>query len=665
MTDICLVSMPYASLNGPSIALGLLKAALEQAQIKTTVFYPNIWFAEEIGLDVYIALFEAKNEELINEWTFSKAAFPDFEANQAIYPCLPLAGRDMCYERLNLNPQDLEQKFQEIRDRTPEFVDRVARSVLAENPTVVSCTSTFGQHVASLALLRRIRELAPDTIAVIGGANCEGPMGLATKRAFDWVDFVFSGEGDTSFHQLCQLLLEKGREVEVSELPEGVISAANLNSFSSTSAPRASVWDMNQIPTPDYDDYFEAIANSKLGEYIHPGLPVQTSRGCWWGQQHHCTFCGLNGASMSYRSKSPERVLAEFSHLSQKYGTKNFLVVDNILDLRYLKTVLPQLAEEEEPYKLFFETKVNLQREQMEALVAAGVRMIQPGIESMHDEVLKLMDKGTTAVLNVQFLKWARELGAFVGWNFLWGSPYEQDEWYQEMAEWLPLIFHLQPPGFGRIQYHRFSPYHQRPQDFGVDLEPYWTYSQVYPLPQEILNDLAYYFEDKNRNSMADELKQRPGLRKLQGVLMQWNSLWNQLGFGDRDSKSKLPILGMSDDGETIKILDTRPIAVNILHLLQGLDCWIYRLCDRARSYKSLLSAVQKEYQAEVTAADIEAAVARLRENKLLLELNGKILSLAITEPVTPIPTSREDSPAGYVDLPKYHQETKEPLALI
>ncbi|HEY9668373.1 MAG TPA: RiPP maturation radical SAM C-methyltransferase [Coleofasciculaceae cyanobacterium] len=655
MTDICLVSMPYASLNGPSIALGLLKVALEQADIQTKVFYPNIWFAEEIGLDVYIALFEAKNEELINEWTFTKAAFPDFEANEAIYPCQPLAARDMCYERLALNSQDLERKFRDVRDRTPKFVDRVAQLVLEQNPRIVSCTSTFGQHVASLALLRRIRELAPDVITVIGGANCEGSMGLATKRAFDWVDFVFSGEGDTSFHELCQGLLEKGREMSISELPEGVISAANLNTF--TSAPRASVWDMDQVPTPNYDDYFEAIQNSKIGDYIHPGLPVQTSRGCWWGQQHHCTFCGLNGASMAYRSKSPERVLAEFSHLSQRYGTRNFIVVDNILDLRYLKSVLPQLAEEEEPYKLFFETKVNLQREQMESLVAAGVRMIQPGIESMHDEVLKLMDKGTTAILNVQFLKWARQLGAFVGWNFLWGSPHEKDEWYMEMAQWLPQIFHLQPPGFGRIQYHRFSPYHQRPQDFGLDLEPYWTYAQVYPLPHEILNELAYYFEDKNRNSIPDEWKKRPGLRKVQGMLIQWNSLWNQLGFGAPDSKEKLPTLGMSDDGETIKILDTRPIAVNLLHLLKGLDCWIYRLCDRACSYKNLLGAVQKEYQPDVTAADIEAGVARLRENKLLLELNGKILSLAVREPVTPIPTSREDSPGGYVDLPKYQKE--------
>ncbi|NEO03016.1 MAG: hypothetical protein F6K50_49180 [Moorea sp. SIO3I7] len=195
-----------------------------------------------------------------------------------------------------------------------------------------------------------------------------------------------------------------------------------------------------------------------------------------------------------------------------------------------------------------------------------------------------------------------------------------------------------------------------------MDLQPYWTYSQVYPLPDEILNNLAYYFEDKNRDSMADELKKRPGLRKVQGMIIQWNSLWSQLGFSNSNSKQKLTTLGMVDDGEMIKILDTRPVAVKVLHLLKGLDCWIYRLCDRARSYKSLLSAVQKEYQSEITAEDIAAAVARLGRDKLLLELNGKIISLAVREPVTPIPTSPDDSPAGYVDIQKYHREAYKEL---
>ena len=37
----------------------------------------------------------------------------------------------------------------------------------------------------------------------------------------------------------------------------------------------------------------------------------ETSRGCWWGERMHCTFCGLNGATMSYRSKSPRRAVDE------------------------------------------------------------------------------------------------------------------------------------------------------------------------------------------------------------------------------------------------------------------------------------------------------------------------------------------------------------------
>jgi hypothetical protein len=56
MTDICLVSMPYSSLNGPSIALGLLKGALKGTEIEVSILYPNIWFAEEIGLDNYMRI---------------------------------------------------------------------------------------------------------------------------------------------------------------------------------------------------------------------------------------------------------------------------------------------------------------------------------------------------------------------------------------------------------------------------------------------------------------------------------------------------------------------------------------------------------------------------------------------------------------------------------
>ena len=162
--------------------------------------------------------------------------------------------------------------------------------------------------------------------------------------------------------------------------------------------PRPLIRDMDALPTPDYDDYFEALRASTLSTLIRPGLLAESSRGCWWGEKSHCTFCGLNGTGMKYRSKSPERVLTELAELSRRYGVNGIQFVDNILDMSYFRTMLPRLAAEGGRYALFYETKANLKREQVKLLAEAGVRWIQPGIESLDDNVLRLIGKGNSTL---------------------------------------------------------------------------------------------------------------------------------------------------------------------------------------------------------------------------------------------------------------------------
>jgi hypothetical protein len=59
----------------------------------------------------------------------------------------------------------------------------------------------------------------------------------------------------------------------------------------------------------------------------------------------HCTFCGLNGSSMQFRSKSADRAIAEIHHLLTTYGNRPLAAVDNIIDHSYLNTVVPRLKE--------------------------------------------------------------------------------------------------------------------------------------------------------------------------------------------------------------------------------------------------------------------------------------------------------------------------------
>src|SRR6185503_12803258 len=87
------------------------------------------------------------------------------------------------------------------------FLEECLEEVVAARPRLVGFTSVFQQHVASLALARRIKRALPETFIVFGGANCEGPMGAETVRQFPFVDAAVSGEADLVFPELVGRVL--------------------------------------------------------------------------------------------------------------------------------------------------------------------------------------------------------------------------------------------------------------------------------------------------------------------------------------------------------------------------------------------------------------------------------------------------------------------------
>ena len=173
---------------------------------------------------------------------------------------------------------------------------------------------------------------------------------------------------------------------------------------------------------------------------------------------------------MAFRSKSPDRVVEEIAELRERYGVPTFSVVDDILDMRYFKSVLPMLTEARLGADFFWEVKANLTAEHVRQLRDAGVVFIQPGIESLNDHVLDLMRKGTTGFRNIELLKWCKEYGVKPLWNLLYGFPGETASDYAETVELIEAIWHLDPPtGYGPIRLDRFSPYHAEPEAFGME----------------------------------------------------------------------------------------------------------------------------------------------------------------------------------------------------
>ena len=462
MSRVVLVSMPWDQLEYPPIQLGILQAMLERAGIAAEVRSLKLDFlehclaataaqpdAERPGVAAYDLVVEWSRDVGLGDWLFAEPA-PDLD--------------EQYVQLLREHPipePDIAGALT-FRPLVPSFLDRCTEALVAAAPAVLGFTTGANQTVASLALARRVKARLPSVTVVFGGANCQGEMGAALHRAFAWVDVVVRGEGERVLPEIVKDVLA-GNPIRPQpglcyrEGGEPVVIDEALGTMP-----------MDEVPVPRYEEYFARLEQTRFGAALRPRVTVlyESARGCWWGAKSHCTFCGISPLTMPFRSKSPERVVEELTALGHE--ARRVLVVDYILDWRYFREMLPRLRDAGVDLRLFCETKANLKKEQVRLLCDAGFLSIQAGIESLSDPILKSIRKGVTAFQNVRLIKWCAELGVHLYWNVIYGLPGEPAEEYARMADAMRSLVHLEPPRLVPLALDRFSPYHQRPEAYGL-----------------------------------------------------------------------------------------------------------------------------------------------------------------------------------------------------
>jgi ribosomal peptide maturation radical SAM protein 1 len=506
-----LVSMPFQDARRPSIQLGLLKSIGTEAGFPVVTLHASLDFAALIGSELYAALCDHRGR-LIGEWLFSTAAFGDAAPDRSAH-LLTDFGADIEY----LGQRDLA-RLREIRDhQVPTFLDALVDSDLWSHVRVVGFTSTFQQNTASFALARRLKARFPQLVTLFGGANFDDEMGREWVRALDCIDLAVIGEGDRAFPSLLNALAT-GRD------PAGVPGVVRRGRGGVEDTPsHPSALSLDDLPFPDYAEYFARHRLIPTAEqHREVTIPFESGRGCWWGAKHHCTFCGLNGTSMAWRAKSPQRVLQELAHQASRHHVSTFSAVDNIMEPSYLTELLPALIKSHAGYNLFYEVKANLSRAQLQTLARSGVRHIQPGIESLSSHVLRLMRKGVRSSQNVNLLRWAQYYGIAASWNLLWGFPGETTEDYLAQAEVVPDLVHLRPPeSVGRVWLERFSPMFTEPEHFPMRYRrPEPSYRYVYPAEVD-LDRAAYFFEYVFEDALPDS-----AYEPLQDAVAGWSEAW-------------------------------------------------------------------------------------------------------------------------------------------
>lgn len=608
---VVLVSMPFMDAKRPSIQIGLLKAVAGRHGFPARTLHANLDFAELVGLDHYQALCEHRGC-LIGDWLFSVEAFgaaaPDPDGR-----LLDEFAAELSY--LGGGPAQLRDRLAELRRRdVPSYLDDLVERIPWGDFRVVAFTCTFQQSVASFALAKRLKRRHPGLVTVFGGANFDGVMGAELVRSVSCIDIAVIGEGEVAFPQVLSALAA-GTELDgiagVARRTAGAVAETPARPPSST---------LDDLPVPDYDEFFEHAEELGL---LAPGrrrkvwLPIETSRGCWWGAKHHCTFCGLNGTTMGFRAKSPGRVLDELVRQARRYRTFRFEAVDNILDMASFKGLFPTLVETGTDYEFFYEVKANLSRPQLRLLAQAGVSHIQPGLESLSSNVLRLMRKGVTAAANVNLLRWAQYYGIHVSWNILWGFPGESEQDVAAQMAVVPYLRHLRPPdSAARIWMERFSPLHTE----GGSLlrqppRPQRSYRHIYPDDVD-LDQIAYFFDYEFADTVPDSAYQ-----SLVDEVDAWSVAWRS---------GRPPELTYWSAPHFVQIYDGRTPGQRGTYTFEGVLADLYLACGER---PITATAVRERLGGTVTVEDVLSGFGEFAERGLMF-LDGR-LALALALPAT------------------------------
>ena len=387
MYKIAFINMPFAGLQMPSLALTQLKSVVDdefKGRASVEILYLNHDFAHYLGAELsqMLTLSSEAHNSGVGDWIFRQVAFPELPDNTEAYfrRFFPMRTPQI---------EAMKQVVLQKRKGLDAFLNSLIDKYKIAEADIVGFTSMFSQNVACFALARKLKDRKPKIITVIGGANCEAPMGQEIAKNFRPIDFVFSGPGLKSFPEFVRHCLSG--EFEKCHSIRGVLSRRNCGLNMLT--PLTVVGEELDIDVPinlDYGEFLEIYRKNFGQSHRKPILLFETSRGCWWGQKAHCTFCGLNGQTMNYRAMSPANALAQFDQLfSYAQDVDRFESVDNIMPKIYMQEVFAKLKPPPN-VSLFYEVKADLTEEDVEILSRAHVKAgaaRSRGAQHVHAEI--------------------------------------------------------------------------------------------------------------------------------------------------------------------------------------------------------------------------------------------------------------------------------------
>ncbi len=610
--SVALVSPPWPLFNRPSLQLGALKAYLNRRYANMAVVtYPvYLQIAAAVGYDLYQAV---SRKTWRAETVYAALLNPEhLEEAERVF-------RRTTIGSSRLRKADLGELAHRVKTVSDDFINGTDWHPF----TLVGFSLCLCQLTSGLYFLKRIKQRAPHLTAVIGGSALAGGVTADFFKALPQVDAVVQGEGEQPLAALTGHLIRGGT---LEDLPpiRGVCTIQSLNRDDPVSFSQVN--DLNQLPRPDFSDYFRLLKTLGPAKTFFPTLPLEISRGCWWRKTTQekkasgCAFCNLNTQWRGYRRKKARKVVEEIDDLTTRHKTLSVAFTDNLIPAKAPKTLFPGIEQLHKDLRLFCEIRAKTPFDGLMKMKTAGVDRVQIGIEALSSALLRKLNKGTTAIDNLEIMKNCEALGIRNISNLILHFPGSDTRDVAETLRNMAFARPFRPMRFVSFWLGYGSPVWRQPDVYGIKaIYNHPRYAAL--LPAEISRALRFTIQAFR----GDLLRQRTLWKPVKSEIKRWQRDYAALQ-GDPASGC---ILSYRDGRDFLIIRQKRLGREALTHRLVGASRSIYLFCASQRSLRSILTRFPAN-----PAPKISAFLKSMVEKRLMFEERQRYLSLAV--PVDP-----------------------------
>ncbi|MFC1521989.1 B12-binding domain-containing radical SAM protein [Elusimicrobiota bacterium] len=301
-----------------------------------------------------------------------------------------------------------------------EQMDSQVDEIISKKPDIVGfyCISENFKNI--IRMLKAIKSKAPSVITMLGGPHVYGLPEQGLRH--ECVDYCMWGEVEGSFLRL----LESNFEPKTFKDIDGLIYREN-NEIKVN--PMALVKNLDDIPMPARHLYppLKMYRPSILAYKRLPATGIITSRGC----AHKCVFCHSGKGHFKLRFHSVEYVLEEMRQLRKDFNIRELIVFDDtfLINRKRAMEICEGIIRENLDITWSCNARVDrMDREMLKLLRRAGCWLLQFGVESGNQDILKTIKKGITLEQVEQACKMAYDEDFEVKAFFIIGHPGETRE---------------------------------------------------------------------------------------------------------------------------------------------------------------------------------------------------------------------------------------------